>query len=168
MPAASPGSVPFTCVFPPWPGGPGARHGQKGGARIDAQGGIQSFFLGALQSCLGALDIDFLGTLGAIGEHANMIVQHLQEAAVDGEIALLAVRRGHVRQGTDAEQPEQRGVAGQIPMYPFLPGTCTSLTSSRTSSRSGVATSSSRLSAMRYAFLTGSAFSSTSSMVPCM
>src|SRR5947208_10983901 len=33
-------------------------------------------------------------------------------------------------------------------MYPFLPGICRSLTSSRTNSRSGVATSSSRVSAM--------------------
>src|SRR5450756_1980452 len=44
--------------------------------------------------------------------------------------------------------PSSGAWPGRIPMYPFLPGICTSLTSSRTNSRSGVATSRERESAM--------------------
>src|SRR5664279_4819695 len=44
--------------------------------------------------------------------------------------------------------PSSGAWPGRIPMYPSLPGTCTSLTGSRTNSRSGVATSRERVSAM--------------------
>src|ERR1017187_1243791 len=50
-------------------------------------------------------------------------------------------------------RPSSGAWPGRIPMYPFLPGTCNSLTCSRTNSRSGVATSSSRVSAMALRFL---------------
>src|ERR1017187_7957819 len=44
--------------------------------------------------------------------------------------------------------PSSGAWPGRIPMYPCLPGSCRSLTRSRTKARSGVATSSSRVSAM--------------------
>src|ERR1035437_4361977 len=44
--------------------------------------------------------------------------------------------------------PSSGAWPGRIPMYPSLPGTCTSLTCSRTNSRSGVATSRESVSAM--------------------
>src|ERR1035441_8352500 len=45
-------------------------------------------------------------------------------------------------------RPSSGAWPGRIPMYPSLPGTCTSLTCSRTNARSGVATSRESVSAM--------------------
>src|ERR1035441_9438734 len=67
----------------------GAGHGEEGGARIDAEGGIQPLFLGAAQCRLGALHVDFLGALGTIGQYANMVVEHLEESLMHGEKSLL-------------------------------------------------------------------------------
>src|ERR1019366_2882367 len=49
--------------------------------------------------------------------------------------------------------PSSGAWPGRIPMYPSLPGTCTSLTCSRTNARSGVATSRESVSAMALRFL---------------
>src|ERR1035441_6037713 len=45
-------------------------------------------------------------------------------------------------------RPSSGAWPGRIPRYPFLPGTCKSVTSSRTKARSGVATSRESVSAM--------------------
>ena len=83
----------------------GARHGEKGSARVHSEGRIQALFLGALQCGPGALHVNFLGALGAIGEHPDVVFEYLDKTFVDGEIPLLAIRCGDICEGADAEQP---------------------------------------------------------------
>src|ERR1035438_1335383 len=61
------------------------RHGEQRGPRIHAQGRIQTLLLSAFERRPGALHVDLLGTLGRIGEHANMVLQHLHETFVRWE-----------------------------------------------------------------------------------
>src|ERR1019366_6056066 len=95
-----------------------ARHSEQCSPRIDAQRGIQPLLLGAFERRPGALHVDFPGALGRIGEHANMVFQHLDETLVDGEIPLLAVRHGNIRQRADAEQPPKPGRGPRSPQEP--------------------------------------------------
>src|SRR5260370_33388228 len=82
----------------------GARHREKGSAGIHTEGRIQVLFLGALQCCPGALHVDFLGALGAIGEHTDMFFEYLQKPLMALEIPLLALVCGQIGYERDADQ----------------------------------------------------------------
>src|SRR5260370_1050495 len=99
-----------------------ARHREKRSAGVYAQGRIEALLLGALQCGPGSLHVDFFGTLGAIGEHPDVVFEHLHKTSVDGEIPLPAIRHSHIGEGADTEQPQQRGVARQDPHVSVLAG----------------------------------------------
>src|SRR5512146_866884 len=53
---------------------------------VDSKCGIHNLLLRALQVQPGALHIDFFGSLGRVRQHPHMVRQHLDEAALHGEV----------------------------------------------------------------------------------
>ena len=86
-------------------------HGSQEGIVIRILRGMHERLLGLCKSAASGIEIDFFSRLGALNQHANMIVEHLEKSALDDEHILLAGEG--VGEDARLEPAEERGVIGE-------------------------------------------------------